>query len=128
MWAYRFERHSPLRERKEWALFYAACVFYAIIFAGVAVNFPAGLTVALTWLAIYAVPLAAWLYRQKDNQAIAPNGFLRRFWRPCLLFSPGKCLVLQYYLASYALSFVIIVIYLIVFGYKDRASAGIALK
>jgi hypothetical protein len=130
MWAYRLERHAAIHKRADWFLFAVACLLYGIIFAGVAVNFPQGLTVALVWLAVFAVPLAVWLYRQPDPLAEAPRSDLLRrlLWRPCQLFSPGRSLVLQYYLMSYTIALGIIIVYIIIFGFKDRASAGIPLK
>lgn len=132
MWAYRDQDMPNLTTWGSYIVFLASSFLFSLMFAGVCVNFPAGLIVGLIWLAIYALPWTVWLWLQRTSDL--PNttwNWDRRyqvFARNRLLFSPGRRLIPQYYLLSYAMSLVWIVIYICIFGFKDRASAGISLK
>lgn len=115
MLAYRSVQHPPLCSRTDWALFITGTIFYGLMYAGIAVNFPSGLIVGFVWLAVYAVPWSVWLWR-------------RRVGGKRLLFSKGQSLIPQFYLLSYLIGLVVIIIYICIFGFKDRASAGISLS
>jgi hypothetical protein len=127
MFSYRSLKHPRLSGPLEWTLFWAASLLYGAMFAGIAVNFPYGFYATFGWLLVYAVPWCWWIWSQRVEPS---DGIIngRNGWKGRMLFQPGRRLVPQFYILSYTIGLVIIFIYIGIFGFRDRATAGISLS
>ncbi|KAL1917040.1 uncharacterized protein VTP21DRAFT_5238 [Calcarisporiella thermophila] len=110
LYAYRAQVHQRLTGGQT-ALWGLAVLIYALIVAGVAIEFPGGQIVGLVYSALMAVVIGLYTYLSGG------------------LFTRGRRLVLQTLLMAYILAFVIVVIYTIaVGGFKNRKSAGLFVR
>jgi hypothetical protein len=109
--------HAELNTRWEWAIFITASILYGLLFAATSINFPGGLTVGFILIALVAVPFSIYLYRSIDESIEKISRVY--FGRHRFLFSKGKKLVVQFYLLSYLVSLIVMIIWIIVNGYKD---------
>jgi hypothetical protein len=115
MLAYRYSCFAPISGIKQRILLSIAVLFYGFLFAGTSANFPCGLTVGLVWIGVCGGLLASWLWYARRKV-------------PQITWFNHRLLVIQFYLSSYLLALLLILIYIAIFGYKDRASAGIPLS
>lgn len=98
-WAYRHTmiHQGGLKTIRHRALWCMAIILYTIIISGVAIQFPWGLAAALVFLVVYGFGVVGlYVYRLEGSVRWA-------------LGSWGKRPVLQYFLWSYVLSFIIVI-------------------
>ncbi|KAK9806860.1 hypothetical protein WJX72_005248 [[Myrmecia] bisecta] len=128
VYAFKDAMHAELQQRMDLVLFWAGVMIYAVLVAGTAINFPYGLIAGLIWICLFAGSWAFWLYHQPDP-TYKPLVAAAR-WKACLrtdslLFSRGKKLVMQWYLAAYGWALLLILLYICIYGFKSRSAAGL---
>lgn len=113
LFAFRNQVHGPL-PRATTIVWCIGIVFYGLLLAGVAIEFPAGLIVGLVYtIVIGGICIAMMLFNQKG---LSRGGLL----------TMGRRMVLQFYLGACILGLVIIIIWLGIYGFKNRNAAGVA--
>jgi len=101
-WIFRFEVNPEL-SNVELIGFFTGSVIYSVNVTGVAIEFPDGTIVGLIFLLTYGVGLGVFTFKTGN------------------LFSRGKRVVLQFYILSYAISLICIIIYIgVEGGFKSR--------
>ncbi|KAI9276594.1 hypothetical protein BY458DRAFT_433409 [Sporodiniella umbellata] len=113
LFVFRNQVHEPLSKTTKivWCL---GTLVYGLLIAGVAIEFPHGLVVGLIYsIVIGLVTLSMMLFNKRN----LPKGGL---------FTMGKRMVIQYYLGSCIVGFVIIIIWIGKYGLLNRKAAGIA--
>jgi len=121
MFAYRNQEHPSLENPIHLIIFLLAILFYSVLFAGVAIEFPKGLIFGYIYLSLYALPLSIYLYFTRDRLQIHPQNS----WRS--IINRGQRLVLQFYLGSYVLAFIIMIGWSGKYGIQSREDAGVPL-
>ncbi|EIE86936.1 hypothetical protein RO3G_11647 [Rhizopus delemar RA 99-880] len=113
LFVYRNQIHGPLPTptRIVWCI---GSLVYGLLVAGVAIEFPNGLIVGLIYSVVIALVAVAMLLFNKRN---LPKGGL---------FTMGRRMVIQFYLGSCVVGFIIIIIWIGKFGLLNRKAAGIA--
>ncbi|KAI8384218.1 uncharacterized protein BYT42DRAFT_592591 [Radiomyces spectabilis] len=113
LFAFRNQIHGPF-QRKTLTVWLLGIVMYGLLLAGVAIEFPWGLYVGLAYtIIISAICLIMMVYNRQGLK----NGGLRTM---------GRRMVLQYYLGACVIGFIVIIIWLAIFGFKNRKAAGVA--
>ena len=110
-------RFSPFRVK----LFIAfSSSLYALLLAGVAIDFPSGLIVGLVFCIIYGFGLVgSYLYRTHFKAGIQHNGIIIN------TSTLGSRPILHYFLLSYLLAVIIMILWIItVGGVKSRSQAS----
>lgn len=112
LFAFRNQLHGPLptMTRVVWCI---GIVVYGLLLAGVAIEFPQGLYVGLVYtIVIGSICLSMIVFNRLH---LSQGG----------LFTMGRRMVLQFYLGSCLLGLLVIVIWIGIFGFKNRKAAGI---
>lgn len=113
LFAFRNQLHGPLplMTKIVWII---GTLFYGLLIAGIAIEFPSGLIVGLSYtLVIGTICILMMLLNRKN----LPKGGL---------FTMGRRMVIQYYLGACTLGLLIIIIWIGKFGLLNRKAAGIA--
>ncbi|CAO3620741.1 unnamed protein product [Cunninghamella blakesleeana] len=113
IFAFRNEIHGPIYLRTK-IVFIIGLIIYGLLIAGVAIEFPYGLYFGLVYTVV--IGLICFL-----GIAVNRNGLNRGG-----LFGIGKRLVLQFYLGACIIGLIIIIIWIGIYGFKNRLDAGVA--
>lgn len=113
LFAFRNQIHGPLPTitRIVWCI---GVVFYGLLLAGVAIEFPHGLIVGLVYSIV--IGLVCVLMIVFNRKGLKRGG----------LFTMGRRMVLQFYLGACILGLIIIIIWIAIFGLVNRKAAGVA--
>ena len=112
LFAFRNQLHGPLPTitRVVWCV---GIVFYGLLLAGVAIEFPQGLYVGIGYTILMSFVCVAMIVFNRHN--LDKGG----------LFTMGRRMVLQFYLSSCLLGLLVIVIWIGIFGFQNRKAAGV---
>jgi energy-converting hydrogenase Eha subunit A len=94
---------TGIRERSSRFIWVVASVLYSIIIASVAIQYINGFIIAFCLIGIYGFVILGMT--------------LHRSGKPFLF---GHTIVIQYYLLSYVIALGLIIIYIAIFGFKNR--------
>lgn len=113
LFAFRNQIHGPLPTTTKivWCL---GIIFYGLLLAGVAIEFPYGTIVGLVYTILIGLVCIAMM-------VFNPRG-LRRGG----LLTMGRRMVIQFYLGACVIGLIIIIIWIGKFGFENRKSAGVA--
>ncbi|CAO3695088.1 unnamed protein product [Rhizopus stolonifer] len=113
LFVFRNQVHGPLPTTTKviWCL---GSLVYGLPIAGVAIEFPHGLIVGLIYSVVIGLATLTMLLLNKQN---LPKGGL---------FTMGKRMVIQFYLGSCIVGFIIIIIWIGKYGLLNRKAAGLA--
>jgi hypothetical protein len=93
-------------------LWLANAVVYGLLIGAVAVDFPSGSIVCLAFLLAYGA-------------GVLGTFAVRSFWHDGTLLSWGKRYVVQYFLMSYMVALLIVIIWMSIYGTERRGAAGV---
>lgn len=113
LFVFRNQVHGPLPTTTKviWCL---GSLVYGLLIAGVAIEFPHGLIVGLIYSVVIGLATLTMLLLNKQN--LTQGG----------LFTMGKRMVIQFYLGSCIVGFIIIIIWIGKYGLLNRKAAGLA--
>jgi hypothetical protein len=114
LFAFRNQVHGPLplMTRIVWCV---GSIFYGLLLAGVAIEFPKGLIVGLIYTLVIGTVCIMMMVFNRQN---LPKGGG--------IFTMGRRMVIQFYLGACVLGLIIIIIWIAKFGMLNRKAAGVA--
>lgn len=112
MFAFRNQIHGPLPKSTR-IIFSIGIVLYSLLLAGVAIEFPKGLIVGLVYTIVIGLICVSMIIFNPHN---LPRGGL---------FTMGRRMVLQFYLAACVIGLAIIIIWIAIFGMVNRKASGV---
>lgn len=113
LFAFRNQVHGPLPTITK-IVWCVGVIFYGLLLAGVAIEFPHGLIVGLVYTIVIGLICA--LMMVLNRKGLKRGG----------LFTMGRRMVPQFYLGACILGLIIIIIWIAKFGLLNRKAAGVA--
>lgn len=113
LFAFRNQVHGPLPTITK-IVWCVGVIFYGLLLAGVAIEFPHGLIVGLVYTIV--IGLICVLMMVLNRKGLKRGG----------LFTMGRRMVPQFYLGACILGLIIIIIWIAKFGLLNRKAAGVA--
>ncbi|KAI8087834.1 uncharacterized protein B0P05DRAFT_465276 [Gilbertella persicaria] len=112
LFAFRNQLHGPLPKTTQtvWCI---GIIFYGLLLAGVAIEFPVGLYVGLAYTIV--IGLICILIMVLNPLNLKRGGLL----------TMGRRMVIQFYLGACVIGLLVIIIWIGIYGFKNRKAAGV---
>jgi hypothetical protein len=113
LFAFRNQVHGPLPLTTK-VVWFIGSIFYGLLIAGIAIEFPHGLIVGLVYTLVIGLLCILMMLLNRKN---LPKGGM---------FTMGRRMVIQFYLGACVVGLIIIIVWIGKFGLSNRKAAGIA--
>ncbi|KAI8329826.1 hypothetical protein BC941DRAFT_463613 [Chlamydoabsidia padenii] len=114
LFTFRHQVHGPLTLGTK-VVFMLGSLVYGLLLAGIAIEFPYGLYVGLIYSIVIGLICVLLIIRRRNG--LRPYGDL---------FTIAPRMVPQFYLGACIVGLVIVIIWIAIFGFKNRLDAGVA--